>query len=62
MEQRYFLLMIKDISITEIYYKTNTIQVNSVPVAFPFTIKAIGNSDALEEGLNIKWLVITIRP
>lgn len=42
------------ISTTEIYYKSNAIQINSVPVTFPLTIKAIGNSNDLESALNIK--------
>lgn len=46
------------VSHTEIYHKYNSIYINSVPVALPLTIKAIGNDEVLEKALNIEYGVI----
>lgn len=40
---------------TEIYLSSNVILVNSVPITPPIQIKAIGNPESLEAGLNMRF-------
>ncbi len=42
-------------SATEIYYTSNSISINSVPVIPPFIIKAVGNPASLEAALNMRF-------
>lgn len=42
-------------SMTEIYYTSNSVLVNSVPTLPPFVIKAIGDAESLEAALNIRF-------
>lgn len=46
------------VSRTEISLAGNNVNINSIPTAPPFIIKAIGNPDALEATLNIRYGVI----
>lgn len=46
------------ISTTGIYTKSNLIEINSAQVKLPLIIKAVGNSDSLEEALNMKFGII----
>jgi len=50
-EQRY-------VANTEIYFTSNTIFINGVPTAQPYTIKAIGDAEALEAALNMRFGII----
>ncbi|GAB6088352.1 DUF881 domain-containing protein [Alkaliphilus crotonatoxidans] len=44
---------------TEIYYTTNNgLQVNGVPITLPIQIKAIGNPESMEAGLNMRFGVV----
>lgn len=45
-------------SVTEIYYTSNSVLINSVPAIPPFIIKAIGNSESLEAALNIRFGIV----
>ena len=45
-------------SVTEIYYTSNSVLINSVPAIPPFTIKAIGNPESLEAALNIRFGIV----
>lgn len=50
------------VSRTEISLAGNNVNINSVPTAPPFVIKAIGNKDTLESTLNIRFgIVYTMR-
>lgn len=46
------------ISRTEISLAGNNININAIPTAPPFIIKAIGNSDDLEAALNIRYGIV----
>ncbi|SDK40718.1 DUF881 domain-containing protein [Natronincola ferrireducens] len=46
------------IASTEIYYSSDNLLVNSVPVRPPFVIKAVGNPETLEAALNIRYGVV----
>jgi uncharacterized protein YlxW (UPF0749 family) len=46
------------ISRTEITLAGSNVNINSVPTAPPFTIKAIGNADTLESALNVRFGII----
>lgn len=43
---------------TEIYYTSNSILINSVPTLPPFTIKAVGDAEALEAALNMRFGIV----
>lgn len=45
-------------SITEIYYISNSVLINSMPAIPPFTIKAVGNPESLEAALNIRFGIV----
>lgn len=42
-------------SITEIYYTSNSLLINSVPTLPPFNIKAVGDPESLEAALNMRF-------
>ncbi|WP_053956895.1 DUF881 domain-containing protein [Inediibacterium massiliense] len=46
------------VSRTEISLAGNNVNINSVPTAPPFEIKAIGNADTLESALNIRFGIV----
>ncbi len=46
------------IAMTEIHLAGNNLNINNVPTAPPFVIKAIGNSDTLEASLNIRYGIV----
>ncbi len=46
------------VAITEISLAGSNVNINSIPTAPPFTIKAIGNPDTLESTLNIRFGII----
>jgi len=46
------------IAMTEIHLAGNNLNINNVPTAPPFVIKAIGNSDTLEAALNIRYGIV----
>jgi uncharacterized protein YlxW (UPF0749 family) len=46
------------IAMTEIHLAGNNLNINKVPTAPPFVIKAIGNSDTLEASLNIRYGIV----
>lgn len=46
------------ISTTEIYYASNSILINSVPVIPPFTIRAVGNPESLEAALSMRFGIV----
>ena len=46
------------IAMTEIHLAGNNLNINNVPTAPPFVVKAIGNSDTLEAALNIRYGIV----
>lgn len=46
------------IATTEIYLSSNTILINGVPTVQPYEIKAIGDAEALEAALNMRFGII----
>lgn len=46
------------IATTEIHLAGNNLNINNVPTAPPFVIKAIGNADTLEASLNIRFGIV----
>lgn len=42
-------------AITEIYYTSNSVLINSVPTIPPFIIKAVGDPESLEAALNMRF-------
>lgn len=45
-------------STTEIYYTSNSVQINSVPAIPPFIIKAVGDPESLGAALNMRFGII----
>jgi len=46
------------IAMTEIHLAGNNLNINNVPTAPPFVVKAIGDSDTLEAALNIRYGIV----
>ena len=46
------------IAMTEIHLAGSNLNINNVPTAPPFVVKAIGNSDTLEAALNIRYGIV----
>ncbi len=46
------------VATTEIYLSSNTLFINGVPTVQPYTIKAIGDAEALEASLNMRFGLI----
>ncbi len=45
---------------TEIYYSSNSVLINSVPMLPPFNIKAVGDAESLEAALNMRFGIVEL--
>ncbi len=45
-------------STTDIHYSANGLEINAVPITLPIQIKAIGNPESMEAGLNMRFGIV----